>query len=259
MTYQIPITQADLQAYTDGQLSAARQREVEAYLKNNPDAAAMVEHDRKINDAIHEYFDPVLEEPVPAQLIPNQYKATFYKRHMKILRVAATICWLTLGGVIGWQLHPVATGVTYTDNLTTQLAEPAAFAHAIYSPEVRHPVEVAGDEQQHLVKWLSKRLHTKVNIPNLSQHGFELVGGRLLPSIDRMAAQFMYQRDDGVRVTLYNRGGVWDNKQTSFQFTKQHDSAVFYWIDGPLGFALVGNLSRTELFELSKSVYQQLN
>lgn len=254
MTYRIPITQADLQAYTDGQLSPQRQQEVEEYLQQNPQAAARVEDYRRINDSIHACFDPVLAEPLPAQLEVKPRTG-----FAGLWRVAASLAWLVIGGVLGWQFHPAMVAMNRADSLTADLAKPAAFAHVVYTPEVRHPVEVRGDEQQHLVKWLSKRLHTNLKIPDLRQHGFELVGGRLLPSTDRMAAQFMYQRADGVRVTLYNRRGVWHNKQTSFQYTRQDNTAVFYWIDGPLGFALVGDLSKRELLKLSESVYQQLN
>jgi anti-sigma factor RsiW len=31
----------------------------------------------------------------------------------------------------------------------------AAVAYAVYQPEQRHPVEVAADQQEHLVQWLS--------------------------------------------------------------------------------------------------------
>jgi len=253
MTYRIPITQSDLQAYTDGQLSPKRQREVEAYLQENPDAAAKVEDYRLINESIHDFYDPVLQESLPAHLKVQSTGARFRQ-----WRVAAAVLWLGLGGVIGWQLHPVVvTGPV--DTLRAQLVNPAAFAHVIYTPEVRHPVEVSGDQQTHMAKWLSKRLNTTIKVPDLTEQGYELVGGRLLPSTDRMAAQFMYQRGDGLRVTLYSRHGAWDNKQTSFQYTRQKNTSVFYWIDGPLGFALVGDLGKKELFKLSESIYQQLN
>ena len=254
MTYHIPITQSDLQAYTDGQLSPARQREVEEYLLENPEAAAMVEDYRQINDSLHEMFDPVLDEPVPEQLSVKRVKTPF-----KVFRLVATMAWVMIGGVIGWQLHPAAIMVAEKDTLSTHLVKPAAFAHIVYTPEVQHPVEVTAGQQKHLVKWLSKRLHTDIKAPNLTEHGYELVGGRLLPSTNRMAAQFMYQRSDGMRVTLYNRRGVWGNKHTAFQYKKQNDTAVFYWIDGPLGFALVGKLSKEELLELSEVIYNQFN
>src|SRR5260370_990363 len=40
----------------------------------------------------------------------------------------------------------------------TPLPARAARAHLVYSPEVRHPVEVEAKEKDHLAKWLSKRL-----------------------------------------------------------------------------------------------------
>ena len=35
--------------------------------------------------------------------------------------------------------------------------------------------------------------------------------------------------------------------------------AVFYWIDGRLGYALSGELPKPELLEIATSVYRQLN
>jgi len=137
------------------------------------------------------------------------------------------------------------------------LVRPAAFAHTVYAPEVRHPVEVPGEQEAHLVAWLSKRLHSDVRAPNLSERGFALVGGRLLPSTDRMAAQFMYERGDGRRVTLYLRRGPWNDEGTSFRYAHQDGVGVFYWIDGSMGHALVGELSRAELLSLSQAVYEQ--
>jgi len=254
VSYQDPVTQADLHAFVDGQLDPARQCEVEVYLERNPEAMAMVKDYQNMDRAISAHFAPLLEEPVPEHLLAKPAKSSF-----RILRVAAVVGWMVAGGVIGWFMNPAVTVMQTADSLTAKLVQPATFAHRVYTPEIRHPVEVPGKQRQHLSKWLSKRLKTRIQIPDLGEQGYELVGGRLLPSNDSVAAQFMYQRDDGVRVTLYNRHGVWDNKQLSFQYVKQGETSLFYWIDGPLGFALVGNLSKQELSRLSESVYQQLN
>ena len=74
--------------------------------------------------------------------------------------------------------------------LVTPLPIRAARAHMVYSPEVRHPVEVEAKEQEHLVKWLSKRLDMQLRVPLLTGEGFELLGGRLLPGVDGPVAQF---------------------------------------------------------------------
>jgi anti-sigma factor RsiW len=253
MKLHTPITEADLHAYVDNQLAPARRHEVEDHLRIHPEAATQVEEYRRLNDAVHELYTPILDEPLPAQLMVRP------PGHRRLLRVAAVTLWLAIGGVIGWLLRPPDTVMLTADGpVRMHLVQPAAFAHYVYAAEVRHPVEVPAQEEKHLVTWLSKRLHTDIKAPNLSAQGFELVGGRLLPSTDRMAAQFMYQRADGVRVTLYVRHGAWDNETTAFRYDRRGNIGVFYWIDGPLGYALAGELSKAQLLRLSEQVYGQL-
>ena len=90
----------------------------------------------------------------------------------------------------------------------------AALAHSVYTPEVRHPVEVSvreGDlaqqkaQEEHLARWLTKRLAMPVKLVDLSAQGYILVGGRLLPDANKPSAQFMYENAQGKRVTLYLR------------------------------------------------------
>ena len=254
MTYRTPVTEADLHAYVDGELSTQRRHEVEEHLLSHPKARAELEDYRRINQGLHQVFDPVLDEALPAQLVVQPM------RRARMLRVAAVAAWMMLGGSVGWLLHSVTTPTSIvTAPLQQDLVKPAAFAHAIYSTEIRHPVEVSADHEQHLVAWLSKRLNTELQAPNLAMEGYTLVGGRLLPSTDRMAAQFMYERKDGLRVTLYVRHGVWDNQATSFRSAYEGNLGVFYWIDGPLGYALVGELNHNDLLALSEVIYQQLH
>ncbi len=84
-----------------------------------------------------------------------------------------------------------------------RFVERADIAYALFAPEQRHAVEVGASQQDHLVTWLSKRLNRSVTIPSLSEYGFQLVGGRLLPGEEGPAAQFMYQNAAGERLTLY--------------------------------------------------------
>ena len=44
---------------------------------------------------------------------------------------------------------------------------------------VRHPVEVAAAQQEHLGQWLSKHLGRPLKAPDFSTQGYELVGERL--------------------------------------------------------------------------------
>ena len=256
MTTRSPITDCDIQAYVDGELSAERQTEVEAHLLAHPEAAFVAEEYQQMNRALRQLYDPVLEEPVPPQLaLPPPRR--------RLWAIAAAIGWLSIGSIIGWgaqsaRVVQLAEAPHQWDLLEPNLVRPAAFAHTVYTPEIRHPVEVSAGDEQHLVSWLSKRLHADISAPDLTSQGYRLVGGRLLPSTNRMAAQFMYERNDGQRATLYVRRGVWENEATGFRFMREGSVGVFYWIDGPLGYALLGDLERNELQSLSEVVYEQL-
>jgi anti-sigma factor RsiW len=140
----------------------------------------------------------------------------------------------------------------------TPLPIRAARAHLVYSPEVRHPVEVEAKEQDHLVKWLSKRLDRKLKVPVLSSEGFELLGGRLLPGTDGPVAQFMYQDSAGKRLTLYVTRPHKGEVITAFRFAQEGAVSVFYWIDRDCGYALSGELDRPHLARVASSVYRQL-
>jgi len=251
MNAHTPITDADLHAYVDGALEPARRREVEAWLATHPESAAIVERYRGINAQLHTRYDPVLAEPLPAQLRVRL-------RAFPWMAVAASIVSVGLGVMLGWTLKPEPPA-TFAASIDHQLVRPAAFSHRVFAAEKLHPVEVRADQEKHLVEWLSRRLNTDLKAPHLAEHGFALVGGRLLPSDDRTAAQFMYENKGGTRVTLYVRRGAWEHADTGFRYFEGEGVNAFYWVDGPLGYALSGNLDRPELLTLSEAVYRSLS
>ena len=110
----------------------------------------------------------------------------------------------------------------------------------MYAAEVRHAVEVDASQQEHLVRWLSKRLGTELKVPVLAAEGFELLGGRLLPGPEGPVAQFMYQDASGKRLTLYVNARSKSEGPTAFRFAKEGNVSVFYWIDGAVGLRALG-------------------
>lgn len=244
------VTEADLHAHVDGVLPAARAAEVEAYLADHPDDAARVAAYREQIVAFHREFDPVLDEPLPRLEMPRR------SWMRPLLRGAAAILWFALGGVAGWQWHAYDTEKRIE---ATTWARRAAIAHVVYSPEVRHPVEVGADQETHLVAWLSKRLGTPLKVPYLGGQGFQLVGGRLLPGERGPVAQFMYQDGKGQRLTLYVRVNPDESTETAFRFAQERGVGVFYWLDRKLGYALSGEIDKNELLGVATSVYRQLN
>jgi len=243
-----PITEAELHAYVDDQLPAERRAAVEDYLAAHPAEAERVRAYRQQNEQLHVLFDTALDEPVPASL-----QRPPARRAPGLTRAAALLAAAAVGGVLGWALR----GGEAVE-ITAGLPQQAAIAHLVYSPEVLHPVEVGAREEAHLVAWLSKRLGAPVRAPQLAEAGFELVGGRLLPGEAGPAAQFMYQDARGARLTLYVRTAE-DNRETAFRYAQEGKVGVFYWVDGPFGYALSGELERAQLLAVAEDVYRALN
>ncbi|MGH8691585.1 MAG: anti-sigma factor family protein, partial [Burkholderiales bacterium] len=166
-----------------------------------------------------------------------------------------------LGGMAGWHLHdwwrPAAAPVAEAG---AAMVRRAAMAHATYSPEVRYPVEVRADQEQHLVAWLSKRVGVKLNAPKLQDVGMSLVGGRLLPGETGPVALFMYETPAGQRVTLYVRTAATNSRETAFRYAREGNVRVFYWVDSKLGYALSSaDISKEDLLKVANAAYQQLN
>src|SRR5207244_11168381 len=139
------------------------------------------------------------------------------------------------------------------------MARRAAIAHATYSPEVRHPVEVGADQEQHLVAWLSKRVGARVRAPKLDEVGMALVGGRLLPGESGPVALILYQTAAGRRLPLYIRAEAKGNRETAFRYARANSVSVFYWIERDCGYAISSeDLSKEEVVHIATVGYKQL-
>jgi len=201
------------------------------------------------NNLLRRQFDPVLTEPIPARMYLKRPPWLDYARAAVFIAVG-----IGIGLSIPWMRPtPQAAAIAITP-----LPVRAARAHLVYSPEVRHPVEVEAKEQDHLVKWLSKRLDLQLKVPVLSTEGFELLGGRLLPGNDGPVAQFMYQDATGKRLTLYVTRPHKGDEITAFRFAQEGRVSVFYWIDRHCGYALSGELDKPQLSRVATLVYRQL-
>ena len=213
---------------------------------------------KALSQALHQLYDPVLDEPVPARIVA-QVRAPRARWRMAAIAAGWVALGLAAGTIAGWQLHAWRTSAPPQAEVPG-FVKRAAVAHAVYSPEVRHPVEVAADQEQHLVTWLSKRLGVKVHAPKLEEAGLALVGGRLLPGENGPVAQFMYQTQNGRRLTLYVRPETSAQRETAFRYARDSNVGVFYWIDRDCSYALASaDLGKEEMLRIATLVYKQLD
>jgi len=274
------IEDTDLHAWLDGELPPERHAEVQAWLDEHPEDAARVRLWAADREALRARLDPVLTEPVPQRLEQIVWSHAPATIGVPWQRWAAAVAVFALGGAVGaaltWRLQTTATIATVT--ALTPWVQRAAVAHSVYVPEVRHPVEVdvagkTADEsraqEEHLSRWLTKRLDVPVKLFDLRAQGFALVGGRLLPDAAGPSAQLMYQAvgdaapgGKPARVTVYLRKPD-DATPAAFRYEQNGDLGMFYWVEGrsasggPCGYALVGALPREKLLTLAEAIYAQ--
>ena len=263
---QMPVTEAELHAYIDGVLPAERMVEIEAYLNARPQEAARIAAYASQNDELRRLFDPVRDEAPPAAMLTRPLPVRWQPSW---LRFAAMVAIALAGTAAGWQLRatvePLPAQVRVEGEAVPMLAsasglaQRAAVAHAVYTPDVRRPVEITAGQEDQLVTWLSKRLGSPIRPARLTKLGYELIGGRLLPGTSGPVAQFMYQDQTGRRLTLYVTNDQTRNQDTGFRFATEGKVNVFYWIDGKFGYALSASAGKDELARVAASVYEQLS
>jgi anti-sigma factor RsiW len=192
------------------------------------------------------------------QMYPQAGRRNGYgwKNFAQPLRYAAMVGAMVLSRLLGWSLHGADRS---TQPPVMAMVSRAALAHVVYTPEVLHPVEVSRDQEEHLTKWLSKRLGNKIKAPHLTEAGYELMGGRLLPGNQGPVAQFMYQDTRGLRLTLYISSKMAGKGEASFRYAQEGKIGVFYWVDEDLGYALSGEMKKADLLRVANAVYSSLN
>jgi anti-sigma factor RsiW len=264
------IEDGELNALVDGELDPRRQAEIEAWLGGEGEAARRVSQYRAQNAGLHALFDSVLDEEIPPQILAAM--AGRRARPVVAFAIAASLAALLVGGAAGWFAHglfsgnpgvaaPVQVAEAPKPAIDTgELMTRAATAHMVNAPEDNIPRAILAAGEDALGDYLSARTGAMVRVPKLSNFGYRLVGGRVLPDIGTAAAQFTFEDAAGMQVTLYVRreqaAGV------DITYALAQDLSMFYWNNAGRSYALVADMddatARQELLKAAEAVYSQL-
>jgi anti-sigma factor RsiW len=247
------VSEDELHAYVDGELPAERRGAVEAWLAVHSDDAARVAAWRSQAELIRARYGGAADEKPPRRLDLARLERQRRWR-LTAMAAAAVITAFVAGGATGWFAH-AAEGVPSSD--LRKFTADALDAYRLYVVEVRHPVEVAGDERPHLTQWLSKRVGSPVRIPELDKMGLKLVGGRLLPGPTGATAFFMYENPSGERFTLYC--GQTGDRESALRYTTGDHNAAYYWVDHNMACVLSGPAERDKLHAIAQAAYDQID
>lgn len=271
-------------AYVDAELTVDEVADFERMLVDDPDAMAEVAALRRHKRSLHAHYDAFLDPaPGDAALARRFGRSSSWLHTMpptatRWALAATVVLAAAIGAGGGWfareqvradERPSVATSnvADVAERRLQAFVEVASVSHAVFVPEVRHPVEVTAADEAHLVAWLSKRLDAPLVVPHLGDAGWDLLGGRLLPADHGPVAQFMYQDRSGRRLTLAVSKGVVGTAapaasnapSTSFRIAEERGSTMFYWIDRDYAYALTGKLPRSEMTALASRVHRQLD
>lgn len=272
----LPADEARLHAFVDGQLPAEEREALLERLRTDPQAAARVAQWQAQRQALRSLArDWPLDETPPdlSGIVMRAAAAHRWRLFLPQALAAGLLLGLGITGGYQWGRHDAGQPGELLATLASrpapapaavpEFAREAGVAFAVYSAEKRHPVEVSAAEQEHLVQWLSRRLGRPLKVPVLTDQGYALLGGRLLPGDPRQPAspraQFMYENAEGDRLTLlvavFNPGAA--PAGAEFRLLAQDGRTTLYWTDGGFGYALSARPA-TELQPLAQRVHEQL-
>lgn len=287
------VSEAERQAWVDGELPPEALARVTRWLEGHPDAARQAHTDRVHRQRLSGLHREVLDESIPEALLAAARPPARGRRPSLWHRLAQGMpslfppAWVAamllavvsgaLGGAAGWwgHAHHMAdaagingsgdSGGPRSASLPMAWVQQAAVAHAVFTPDPKRPVEIGADQEAQLTRWLTRRTGAEVRPPQLQALGWTLVGGRLLPGDSGPVAQLMYERSQGQppeRLTLYisrHRAPPADGAQdTAFRFVQQGDLHLFYWVDQGTGYALSAQVPRQTLARVATEVHAQL-
>jgi anti-sigma factor RsiW len=252
------ISEMELHAYADGQLSGEERLEVESFLAHNPEASRRVAAYAEQNRLLRTFFGPVLAEPADERL---ERAARTLRARLRLpandnrwldvaWRAAAASVFLLAGGAIGYRLHtPDPAQVAMADSF----AQEAIQAHELVAA---NPALHTEQDLRLVNQSLARHIGDPINEPDLSNLGFQFVGARTGAGQAGPFGQFVYRDARGREVTMFVSRR--DGPHGGFRLGNGHgDASALYWSDGPLAYALVGNVTRDQLVALTRLTHEE--
>ena len=265
MTVPDHVTEEELHDYIDDRLSDRRRAEVAAYLSAHPAKAAEVEALRLQDDALRSLGASVLEEPVPQRLtavlrsagetiehtphVPPPSKAG---HSFRLVEIAAALFIFVLGGAVGWAGHgQLQRGPSELDMILSE----STFTFTALTSDQDDFWSFGPDQDEQFTTVAERIFKRPIGRPDLSEVGLNYTGARILPNSRRLVGYFIFQNEDGSRVSI----SVWPSElppNPSINVRKSEDIQTRYWLGENLGYAVIGGVDDSILDKVTDRVFE---
>ncbi len=199
----LPIDDALLAAYVDGELDPITRRRVDDLLEQNAAVRDRVAMFRRSRDLLRSAFSEA------EYMAPPEWLVARTKRILKpglrlrqawwALPVAASIAGLVVGNVALPKNFGI--GQSASSKLDYLLEEVREY-HAVFARETEHVVEVPASRRDHIEEWLGNRVHYPFTVPDLTARSLTFLGARLIAIGGGVVAQLMYIDRHGEHIAL---------------------------------------------------------
>lgn len=254
------VAENDLHAYVDGSLDPADRPRVEAYLSVFPEERERVEAYRRQNVLLHRLYDvPAMPARYHVQARSLSRALARGRRVRAATRVAVAASVAVLAVVGAWAGYERVSEPP--DNPLTAFTRQATEAHMMLVGEgFPKGIAVAREQDNSAVLgWLSDQGSGMPGAPpDFADHGFSLLGARVLPTGQGAAVQLLYGNDDDRRVTLF-MGPSLNDHRTASTVIEDGDVTLVYWQVGESAYSLIGNVGRKTLLALAGTVSESVS
>jgi anti-sigma factor RsiW len=286
MDNKIDTITAMLHAYIDGRLDDKARTKIKNYFSKQPTRAEEFKEFRTINNQLIHAYGISMDIAVPERFnafidshdIPEdsddieeindsgnnediEHKNDAPKKLTSLLRyffpatrlitnIAVCVALVFVGFLLE-RYDIIGSGIFPTPEFS-KIEQLAIDSHITYAAEKDHAVEIAAADVENLNEWISKRLEEEVAPAILDEFDFVLMGGRLLPSMDKYGAFYMYKNSSNARLTYYIRRISTTNSGQSLSCKKDAQSlSICQWSSKTLVYFLIGTEELKFMKELS--------
>ena len=240
------VSETDLHAFIDGELSPARAAEVEAALARDPLLAARVRDFQADKLALAAAYGPLADAPIPAALLAAARAAPrkpISRRHLA-LAAAGTVA---LAACLVLALTPrtprdpaVEQALAARDNARAPTRE----------LDGRDLAGVAAADQA-----MSAMLGNPVRTPDLGRAGFNLVSAEIYGGPRSDAVQLRYEDSARRLFAIFLRPPAGPD---AFEMTQRGPVRICVWQNADVTAVMTGEMSTPELFHLASLAYASL-
>ncbi|MEE9152714.1 MAG: zf-HC2 domain-containing protein [candidate division NC10 bacterium] len=257
-----------LQAYCDGELEVSKMLEVEEHLHACPSCRQAMEAEQAFREGLR---SNIAREPVPPHLVERLRStiADLEERERRPARppawggrawlpAAASVLLITLGGLLGYLIaQPLSEPGLHP--LVTELVS----EHMKFAP-LDNPAELPSASTKQVAFWVEGRIGYPVVVPDYSDSGIHLLGGRVTRVSGRRAAYIVYEKGRNI-ISLFafpqygsSLSGLEEIRREgrSFRTGEHQGQQILLWGSGEMTYALVSDVGWDELFDCARVFFE---